>query len=151
MLEIINRILGNFSYIKGNLLFSVLTILTIVMTIDYITGMLASKKEGLEFPNDARYGWSSKKSIRGIYKKAGYIVIVMVAIITDYLIFIISEEIIVASSSRTAFGIMVSIWLVLNELISILENAGRMGAQLPDFLKKVLSDLKNDVEDSGFH
>ena len=151
MPEIVKSILGNFAHVKGDLLFSVLTLLSIVMIIDYVTGMLAAKKEGLEFPNDDRYGWSSKKSITGIYKKAGYIVIVMVATITDYLIFTISEELFLVASSQTIFGIMVSVWLVLNELISILENAGRMGAQLPDFLRKVLSELKDNMEDSEYH
>ena len=151
MSEFVNCILKNLSRIKGELLFSILTLLTIVMIIDYITGMLAAKKEGLDFPDDDRYGWSSKKSIKGIYKKTGYIVIVMVATLTDYLVFTISEEIFFEAIGQTFFGLMVSVWLVLNELISILENAGRMGAQLPEFFQKVLSEFKDKVEDSEYH
>ena len=151
MSGIINNLFEGLVLVKGDMLFTALTLLTVVMIIDYITGMLAAKKEGLEHPKDERYGWSSKKSIQGIYKKAGYVVIVLVAVITDYLIYIISEEIFSVTYSQTIFGILVSVWLILNELISILENSGRMGAQLPEFLKKVLSELKKGIEDSEKH
>lgn len=60
--------------------------LSILMIIDYISGMLASKKEAIEHPNSKKYGWSSKKSIIGIYKKVGYILTILVAFSTDYLI-----------------------------------------------------------------
>ena len=68
---------------KFGLICPSLTLLFLLMIIDYISGMLAAKKEGMEHPNDAKYGWSSKKSIIGIYKKVGYILIVLVAISTD--------------------------------------------------------------------
>ena len=44
-------------------------LLTFMMFLDYISGMLASKKEAMEHPNSKKYGWSSKKGILGIYKK----------------------------------------------------------------------------------
>lgn len=145
-------LLNNFIFLKRNLLFSVLSILSLVMILDYITGMLAAKKEGLDHPNNKKYGWSSKKSIKGIYKKVGYIVIVLVATITDYLIYAISVELgFTINNSQTFFGIIVSIWLIINELLSVLENSGRMGAQLPEFLTKVLSELKKTIEDDNLH
>ena len=64
-----------------------LSLLIFLMILDYISGMLAAKKEAIEHPDDQKYGWSSKKSIIGIYKKVGYILIVLVAISTDYIIF----------------------------------------------------------------
>lgn len=133
---------------EGSSLLPVLFILTLVMIIDYVTGMLAAKKESLEHPNSSKYGWNSKKSIKGIYKKTGYIVIVLVATITDYLIYILTKEIGQNVYTQTFFGILISIWLTINELISILENTGRMGAQLPKSLKKVLSELKNNIDDT---
>lgn len=32
-------------------------------------------------------------------------------------------------------------------VIPILENVGRMGTEFPEFLEKVLAELKNDLED----
>lgn len=46
------------------------------------------------------------------------------------------------------FGLLVIIWLILNDLLSILENAGRMGVNLPSFLVKVLSDMQNELENT---
>lgn len=134
-------------FIKNDSLFNILSILSLAMLIDYITGMLAAKREGIEHPDNPNYGWNSKKSIRGIYKKVGYIVIDLVSIITDYLIYTISKQLELSFNHKTIFGILVSLWLIINELISILENSARMGAQLPKFLQKVLAELKKDVED----
>jgi phage-related holin len=44
------------------------------------------------------------------------------------------------------FGLMVTIWLIINELLSILENAVRMGAKLPSILKKVLAELQSNID-----
>lgn len=130
------------------MLFSPAIILLIILTIiDYFSGMLASKKEAVEHPNDKRYGWSSKKSIIGIYKKLGYILAVLVALSTDYLIYALLGEIGVEYQIKTLFGFLVTVWFIINELLSILENAGRMGAVLPKFLQNVLSELKGDIDD----
>ena len=41
---------------------------------------------------------------------------------------------------------MVAIWLIINELISILENLSKMGVPMPNFLMKVVKKLKIIVE-----
>ena len=41
---------------------------------------------------------------------------------------------------------MVIVWLIINELISILENVAAMGSPVPGFLQKLLGKLKNAVE-----
>ena len=79
-----------FSSWVGNrfgLLFPTISLLFFLMVTDYISGMLAAKKEALAHPDDKSYGWNSKKSLLGIYKKMGYIFIILVAITTDYLIY----------------------------------------------------------------
>ena len=49
----------------------------------------------------------------------------------------------------TFFGLLVAIWLLINELISILENLTRIGTPMPPFLVKVVSAFKVAVENSG--
>ena len=134
--------LGN----KWGLICPTLTLLILLMITDYISGMLAAKKEAIEHPNDSKYGWSSKKSIIGIYKKFGYILTILVALSTDYIIFKIINEIGITYQTNTTFGLLIIIWLILNELLSILENAGRMGVNLPSFLVKALSETKNEID-----
>lgn len=109
-----------------------LILLLLLMITDYISGMLASKKEAVEHPNSKKYGWSSK-SIIGIYKKAGYIVTILAAISTDYILYALLGEMGIAYQTKTFFGFLVTIWLTLNELLSILENAGRLGSLFPNF------------------
>ncbi len=58
------------------------------------------------------------------------------------MIYKFAQELGLRYESQTYFGLMVAIWFVVNELISILENAGRMGVELPEFLEKSLSELK---------
>ncbi|MBR4083310.1 MAG: phage holin family protein [Lachnospiraceae bacterium] len=130
-----------------SLIFPMLLSLSLFMFVDYLSGMLAAKKEAIEHPYDNRYGWSSKKSIIGIYKKVGYILTILVAMGTDYLLFYFSNEMGISYESKTFFGLLVTIWFILNELLSILENAGRMGVELPPFLKKILVELKKETNE----
>ena len=37
-------------------------------------------------------------------------------------------------------------WLTLNELLSVIENLGRIGVPLPNFLKKIIAQLKDTVD-----
>lgn len=124
-------------------------LLIFLMIVDYVSGMLASKKEAVEHPNNKKYGWSSKKSIIGIYKKMGYILTILVALSTDYMIYALLGKMGIEYSIKTIFGFVVTIWLIINELLSILENAGRMGAALPKFLMNILAEIRNDVDDYG--
>lgn len=123
-----------------------LSLLTAFMVLDYVSGMLAAKKEALEHPNDKNYGWSSKKGIIGIYKKVGYILTVLVALAADYLIIKFVNELGIQYDGNTKFGLLVLVWLTINEMLSVLENAGRMGVKLPTFLVKVLSVLKDEMD-----
>lgn len=130
-----NSVLLLFTWIsnKLGLLFPAILLLLILMIIDYISGMLAAKKEAFVNIKDPIYGWSSKKSILGIYKKIGYMLTVIVSVCIDYLLFRFANELGLKYSSNTFFGLLVTIWLIINEILSILENIGRMGCELPNF------------------
>lgn len=134
---------------KLGILFPVLVIFVLMMTIDQISGMLASKREALDHPGDPNYGWSSTKWRKGIYKKFGYILTVVVAVVVDFIIFQVANEMGIKISANTMFGLLCTVWFILNELLSIIENAGRMGANLPGFLVDILSVMKNKVEKQG--
>lgn len=131
---------------KLGILGPVLTILIIAMVMDYITGMLASKEEALEHPGDSGYGWSSKKGAQGIIKKVGYLCIIAVAMVVDYIILHVAAGMGIAVSAKAFFALLVAVWYILNELLSIIENAGRMGAQVPEWLCKYIAVLKEAVD-----
>lgn len=142
---------GVSAYISNKLgiLYPVLLLLTGMMILDYVTGLAASKKEALEEPNNPEKGWSSQKGKIGIFKKLGYIVAVAVAMAADFLIFYTAEQIGISVPTGTFFGLLTAVWLILNELLSLIENAGRMGAPIPEFLKNIISTLKESVEHQG--
>ena len=128
------------------ILLPVLCILLTAMVLDYITGMLASKREAMEHPDDPAYGWSSKRGAEGIIKKVGYLCIIAAAMIVDYIILSVAAQAGIEITLKAFFGLLVAVWYILNELLSIIENAGRMGAPVPDWLAKYVAVLKNKID-----
>lgn len=141
---------GAFLSAKLGILFPVLMILASMMVVDYISGMMASKVEAIEHPDDPNYGWSSKKGAKGIAKKVGYLCIIAVAMVVDYLTLKVASALGIAVSAKAIFGLMVAVWYILNELLSIIENAGRMGANVPDWLRKYIAVLKRKIDDQDY-
>ena len=134
---------------KLGILLPVMCVLMGMMIIDYITGMLASKRESLEPPDDPTYGWSSRRGAEGIIKKVGYLCVIAVAMVVDYLILRVSAETGFEVSAKAFFGLLVAIWYILNEILSIIENAGRMGSPVPEWLMRYVSVLKNKIDSQG--
>ena len=121
-----------------NILMVPLIVLVIVMGIDYLTGMISAKREG---------ALNSRVGVLGIIKKVGYLALVGVGIVVDYLITSALTQVGVQTSLPNFFGLMVIIWLIINELISILENLGEIGVPMPPFLVKTVKNLKGRVDD----
>lgn len=125
---------------KLGILGPVLLALLIAMVIDYVSGMLAAWLNG---------ELSSKKGVRGILKKLAYIFAVVAAMLLDWLILTLAAQFGAELPVTTFFGLLVTIWFVLNEILSILENLGRLGVTIPEFLKKAVATLKGFVEKQG--
>ena len=51
-------------------------------------------------------------------------------------------------STGNCVGIIVVVWLIINEIISILENLSFIGIPLPKFLQKIVSHLKDNIDDT---
>ena len=115
-------------------------ILIVAMIIDYVTGMLSAWLNA---------ELSSKKGIKGIVKKISYLALVAVAMIVDWLICCGLQQINVNIKYSVFFAVLVAVWLIINELISVLENLSRMGVPIPNFLKKLINRLKNTVDEKG--
>jgi toxin secretion/phage lysis holin len=120
-----------------------------MMVLDYLSGCVASAKEALENPNDTNKGLTSKKGALGIIKKVSYLFVIVVGVAIDWIIFELANQIGVSVATGTFFGILTTSWFILNELLSLTENAGRMGAPVPKFIKNIVAVLKDKVEDSG--
>lgn len=139
-MKILVSSIGAFLSAKLGILYIILPLLMAVMIIDYLTGMLSAKKEGKT---------NSKTGMWGIVKKLLYGVEIIVAMIVDWTIINLAGTLGISIKVTTFFGLLVTIWLVINELVSILENLTRLGVPLPSFLVKVVSNFKVVVENNG--
>lgn len=117
-----------------------LSLLIITMLIDYISGMSKAYING---------EWSSKVGFKGIVKKLGYIGVVIVAAVMDWVIYSGLKGVGISIGMSYYLGLIVTIWLLINECISILENLGAVGVPLPGFLIKGIKKLQKGIEDKG--
>ena len=139
-IKLIISSIGAYLSNKLGILFPVLVILLFAMIVDYSTGMIKAKYLG---------EIESKKGMWGVIKKAMYAVVVAVAMISDWIIINIAEKVGVNIPLTTFFGLLVAIWLIVNECISILENLIKLEVPIPNFLKSLVSRLKIVVEGQG--
>ena len=77
------------------------------------------------------------------------VVLVAVGMVVDYLILSALVSIGISLQINYCFGMIITVWLIINELISILENLGEMGVPLPPFLTSTIKTLKSKVEERG--
>ena len=120
-------------------LFVPLIVLAIVVIVDWFTGLA---KAGITGKVNSDSNW------RGIWKKSLYLVVVIVGIVADWVI----QYALITGGIDMEFGntyfaaLIVTTWLILNELLSIIENLGEAGVPVPSFLKKLLFKLKTKIE-----
>lgn len=114
-----------------------LIMLAVVMALDWFTGMAKAWKQG---------NMSSRIGALGALKKVSYLAVVAVAGITDYLFGYGLSTVGIDYKLPFALAAMVTVWLIVNELISILENVAAIDGPVPPFIRKLLGHLKNTVE-----
>lgn len=115
-------------------------LLAIVMVLDYATGLASAW---------IRRSLSSRSGLIGIIKKLGYMVLVAVAAVVDWVIQISADQAGVTIALPSIFALLTTIWLTLNECISVLENLHEIGVPVPPFLLAVIERLKKGTENTG--
>lgn len=113
----------------------------VVMALDYLSGSAAACKAGQ---------WSSKVARDGLWHKGGMIFAVLVSAIADGVMTVICGKIPVLDMQWPGLVLpLVLAWYILTELGSILENAVKLGAKVPQWLTKLLKAGQQAVENSG--
>lgn len=109
---------------------SALQTLLIFMAVDYITGLMVA---GIFHKSDKTPGGGleSRAGFKGLCRKGVVLLIVLVACRLDLL----TGSDFIRDSCVVAF--------VVNEAISIIENAGLMGVPIPDVITRTLEALKS--------
>ena len=132
----------------GSVLSSLLGILYIPVmlmvccnVIDYTTGLMAVK-----YRKDNTI--SSYKSFKGIAKKISMWLLVVVGAIVDELIKYAAQTVGITVPFTFLIACVVAVWIVCNELISILENIKDIGVNIPTFLLPLVKNIKSQTESS---
>lgn len=113
-------------------------VLLCMMVIDYVTGMVKAYMTAQ---------LSSRIGVKGILKKLCYMAMVAVGAGVDYLLRGALVQAGIDLHIELFCGLLVTVWLIINELISVLENLAAIG--VPGFprLNRLLSRLKSTVNE----
>ncbi len=138
---IITAIASFMSSILGILYVPVL-LMVVCNVIDYITGLWAAgnRQDG---------GICSYRSMQGIIKKVTMWMLVVVGAIVDQLLLYACETMGYQIHLSFFVACVVAIWIICNELISILENMVDIGINMPAFLLPLIKNLKNSMDCIG--
>lgn len=120
-----------------------LLVWVILMALDYFSGTLAARQNGT---------WRSSMAREGIGHKAGMIIIVVVCMIADFVILMACENLphdVINFHWPVVIFPLVTMWYIITEIGSIIENAVEMGAKVPAWLPKLLNATLKAVESAG--
>lgn len=114
-------------------------VLIVCNIIDYGTGLAASPYRGQKI--------DSYRSFRGIAKKVCMWLLVGVGAMLDWLVVYAGDTIGISIPVNFLIACVVAVWLIANEIISILENMVDIGVKIPPFLLPLVKNIKKQVED----
>lgn len=127
MKEVFNTVMAfigtSFIYLIGGLDVA-MSCLLVAIAIDYISGII----KAFECKN-----LSSKIGVKGILKKVGVLLVVMLAVLIDRV-----------TGESGAIRTLVIYYFVANEGLSIVENLAEAGVPVPKTIKKALKALKKE-------
>lgn len=113
-------------------------LLVLANIVDYATGLVAAP-----YRNEPR---SSYKGVRGIAKKVCMWMLVGVGVMLDTLLSYCTQSLGWQLPVNFLVGCIVAVWLLTNELISIIENISDIGVEIPPFLVPVVQWVKQKAE-----
>lgn len=109
------------------------------MLIDYASGTSAARKAG---------EWSSAIARAGLWHKLGEVFAVLCAALCDIALTVIVD----GSGIQLGFDVpamvtpVVILWYIITELGSIAENAGKLGAPVPKWLLRMLTNYRDKID-----
>lgn len=116
-----------------------LTILLVMMGVDYITGVLVAIAG--KSPKTDEGGLSSKVGFVGLAKKGFIMLIVLIATLLDQAI----------GNTAMVFQTATVFYYIANEGLSVLENADLMGVPFPAFIRQRLESMRESKDKPPDH
>jgi len=114
-----------------------LWIFLLVATLDYLTGMMRARVS-------KEYCWDIDTAVAGILKKFGIIIIVVMAVLLDYIFIAI-----IGISDYTIIYIAITSWYIAAEMMSVLDNLDEMGVIISPTFMAVLEKFKQIAKNMG--
>lgn len=114
----------------------------VAMLLDYITGSAAALRTG---------EWSSRVARDGLWHKMGCVAAVAIAGLMD----LVLGQLLSGVGTELPFTYTVLLcplvvtWYILTEAGSVIENAGKLGAPIPGWLRKAIAALRDSVDTVG--
>lgn len=139
LIKILVTVIGGWLAAETKAVLPVMIILVILMMLDYASRLVSAWKSGT---------LNSEKGAKGIAKKIGYLLIICCGMCFDFIITYSAQHIGIEVSNKLLFGLIVTIWYCMNELISIIENVGEF-SPVPEWLAKRIENIKDSVDGKG--
>lgn len=139
LIKILVTVIGGWLAAETKAVLPVMIILIILMMLDYASRLISAWKSGT---------LNSEKGAKGIAKKIGYLLIICCGMCLDFIITYSVQHIGIEVSNKLLFGLIVTIWYCMNELISIIENVGEF-SPVPEWLAKRIENIKDSVDGKG--
>lgn len=115
----------------------------VLMAMDWITGTAAARKNGT---------WKSSVSRDGAWHKIGSVVVIVTALLADFIMGVMLSHIPVLNIAwPDVLGPLVLAWYIVTELGSILENAIKLGAPVPQWIVKIFDATLKMVDKTVEH
>ena len=113
----------------------------LLMCLDYLSGSLAARSRG---------EWKSEKAPSGNFHKAGMVLVVLVSMAADFVMVLFSANI--PGEALLSWPVVifptVTMWYILTEIGSIIENAVQMGARVPQWLPRLLNATVTAIDEA---
>lgn len=109
--------------------------------LDYATGLTAAPYRGQQR--------SSYRGLRGIAKKVCMWLLVAVGASVDWLLLYAAQNLGMTTPLRCLVACCVAMWLICNEILSILENISDIGVELPPFLRPLVQWVRQQADGRG--
>ncbi len=109
--------------------------LALLNLVDYFTGLVSAPYREEQI--------SSYKSFSGIVKKISMWVLVIIGGVVDWLLIFATENAGIDIKISYYMASLVAIWLIANEIISVLENLADIGVPMPSFLMTLVKKIQD--------
>lgn len=120
-------------------IWQLVALVLVVMILDYLTGLMAGRvNEGL----------NSKRATQGFYKKVGFLCLLGLGFFLDVAFnHFLARGFSFQMPFDLPIGMIVSVWIVVTEAISICENLGRLGVPIPSWLMTLLRKTRKNIDE----